>query len=175
MALGEARNLVMSTALVAMFVSTIAAHEYHASTAEVEHNPESCRVEVALQVIPEDLEAALSRDAGQAGWLDKTGHVDQQIGAYLSAHFRVVGPSGESQPIVWVGKEVSHRAAWLYFEIPVEENATEKATSRTLENRILLDLEPGQINTVLFRNGEHRETWTLTGGSPRVELPLGRH
>lgn len=144
-----------------------AAHEFHTSTAEVEHNRQSGHLEVALRVIPEDLEEALSRGRDRPVRLEVTEGVDALITAYLAARFRVEGPDGEPQPVVWVGKEVSHRAAWLYFEIPVDPE-----TPWTLDSQLLFDLSQSQVNTVDFHDGDRRETWTFTVDSEPVELGL---
>lgn len=156
-----------SLALFALWVWPAAAHEFHTSTAEVEHNRDSGKLEVALRVIPEDLEEALSRGRDRPVRLEVTEGVDALITAYLAARFRVEGPDGEPRPVTWVGKEVSHRAAWLYFEIPVDDE-----TVWTLDNRVLFDVSETQINTVDFRDGERREAWTFTVESQAVELGL---
>ncbi len=144
-----------------------AAHEYHASAAEIELNLETARLEVALQLIPEDLEAALAEVQGSAVHLDATEDIDQLIQSYLAATFRVVGPSGEPQPIHWVGKEVSYRAVWLYFEVPVD-----MAHESTLDHRVLLHREPKQINSVVYTVDGVKTSWTFTSGSKPVVLPL---
>ncbi len=177
MARAEGPCALATVAVLAILAWTAAAHEYHASLAEVELNPESGRLEVALRVIPEDLEAALASEQGRTVRLETTVDVDALIVTYLESRFRVVGPSRKPQSITWVGKEVSHQAAWLYFEIPYFEipvdsaDPVDPADSWTLENRILFDLEPGQINTVLFRSGQTRSTWSFTVDSEPVELP----
>ena len=77
------------------------AHEFHVSSAEVEHNRESGKLEVALRVLPEDLEAALSRGRDRAVRLEVTAGVDALITAYLTHNFRVAGPGGEPRPVEW--------------------------------------------------------------------------
>ena len=96
-----------------------------------------------------------------------TPDVDALITAYLAGRFRVAGPTGEPQPILWVGKEVSYREAWLYFEIEVTPG-----TLWTLDDRVLFDVSETQVNTVLFRDGERRTAWTFTVESEAMELEL---
>ena len=136
----------------------------------MELNVETGRLEVALRVIPEDLEAVLAATRGKSVRMETTDGIDAMIVDYLAGRFRVVGPSNEPQQITWVGKEVSHRAAWLYFEIPVDQIAGDEGVW-TLENRVLLDHEASQISTVLYRAGDLRSTWTFTVDSEPVELP----
>ena len=165
--MGVERRLAVCGLLVALALPT-AAHEYHASSAEIEFNRESGRLEIALQVIPEDLETALSAGRDRPVRLEATPDVDALITAYLADRFRVTGPSGEPQPILWVGKEVSYRAAWLYFEIEVDGKV-----AWTLDNRVLFDVSESQINTVEFRDGERRSAWIFTMESKPVALGLG--
>ncbi len=153
-------------------VGSASAHEYHLSAAEVELNPDTHRLEVALKMIPEDLEVALAEGRDGAVHLDATEGVDELIQSYLAPRFRVVGPSGEPQPIMWVGKEVSYRAVWLYFEVPVDTVGPDTVGSWTLDNRVLLDLEPKQINTVVYTVGGRKTSWTFAAGSKPVVLPL---
>ncbi len=162
-------ELRLTAALVLVgFAWGATAHEYHVSLAEVEHNPETGHLEVALKVLPEDLEEAVSGTRGTAVRLEADG-ADELLAAYLESRFRVRDPAGEAQPLTWVGKEVSHREAWLYFEVPVEPGV-----AWTLENRMLFDVHPGQVNTVLFRAAGSLSTWTFTARSGPVELPIGR-
>ena len=60
-----------------------AAHPFHASYAELSWSEAGDALEVALRVIPEDLETALSRDAGSRVLLDPEAPPAELIEAYL--------------------------------------------------------------------------------------------
>ena len=96
-----------------------AAHPFHVSLAEVEFNAESGKLEVALRVYPLDLEKALTLHAARRISIDDEPEVDALIAAYLKDRFRVTGADGKPASIEWVGRELSVKDAWLYFEMPL--------------------------------------------------------
>ncbi len=145
----------------------VAAHPYHASLAEAEYNPERRSLEIALRVLPEELEAVLSERAGKPVNLDATDKVDELIVAYLNETFRLLTDQASSPALQWLGKEVSHRAAWLYFEVVIDPKLR-----WSLENRVLFDYEPRQVNTVLLRLGEMQVSLTFDARKPVATLPL---
>jgi hypothetical protein len=135
-------------------------HPFHITMAEAEFNPETNRLEVALRVYhPTDLEAALSRRAGAKVDLEKTGKVDDLILAYLREAF-VATPEGAKEParIEWVGKEVSLKTAWLYFEVDLPAGID----GTTFKNRLLFEVERDQANTIVFRDATRRASLRLT-------------
>ncbi|MBW3596131.1 MAG: hypothetical protein KY475_02520 [Planctomycetes bacterium] len=139
-------------------------HPFHVSLAEAEYDAERSRLEVALRVHPSDLEEALRRQAGKRLVLENDG-ADPHIVAWLRRNLVVETPQGKAD-IEWVGKEVSVKHAWLYFEIPLSgglENVV-------FTNRIFFDLLPDQVNTINFKDGGRRTTLHFTRGEPRRTL-----
>ncbi|UCE02024.1 MAG: hypothetical protein JSW67_12280 [Candidatus Latescibacterota bacterium] len=160
---------VMAAALMAVGALAVPlhAHEYHVSIAEVEWNAESTSLEVALRVKPEDLEEALARRHDmQRINLDRTPGVDSLITLYLQERFEAVERSGERAQPAWLGKEVTPRAAWLYFEFPLAQTAA----GVTLRNRVFFETAAKQVNTVNLRIGEERATLTFTREAPEHEI-----
>lgn len=152
--------------LVLLGALSARAHEFHVSTAEVEYNPQSQHLEVALEVLPDDLEDALSRHQHRLVSLDATEGVDQLILDYLRQGFRVVDARGHACSLLWVGKEVSFEAAWLYFEVPVDPDVAWR-----LEDRVLFDLTPEQLNLVRLKVRGERSAYNLTPDRPGFALP----
>jgi len=152
------------TALAAMCIcfshaGEACAHPFHTSVAETEWNPDTKRLEVALRVSPEDLEAALSKQCEKKVRLEDSEGVDELIVDYLSEHFTLCQPkSGDEKAeplkLKWTGKELSTKAAWLYFEI----EAPDGVEGLELTNRLLLDEGDSQINTVVLRDGKRKTT-----------------
>ncbi len=70
------------------------AHPFHISSAEVEFNPNTDRLQVSLKVQAIDFEQALSKMAGQRSKLEQT-DADELIIAYLGRHFYLT-----SQPAI---------------------------------------------------------------------------
>lgn len=155
------RVLVTVTVLVLMLgtdLSRLSAHPFHLSLCEMEWNPETGQLECALRVDPGDLERVLRTQEKRAVDLDRTPRVDAMIQRYLARHF-LLSRKKEQQPgerrplrLKWVGKEVSLKYAWLYFEVdpgPVDGDVRLRVG---LFHEILED----QKNTVNFRRGKQR-------------------
>lgn len=158
------RSLTHLAALVAAltccnYASVAFAHPFHTSIAETEWNAETKRLEIALRVSPEDLETALSKQSENKVRLEDSAGVDDLIVAYLNEHFMLCKPtSGDEEPqpleLKWTGKEISTKAAWLFFEI----EAPDGVEGLEFTNRLLLDEGDSQINTVVLRDGKRKTT-----------------
>ncbi len=162
-------GLVLAAGLAMCIVCTAAAHSFHQSLSEVELNATRSVLEVSMKVVPEDLERALENRVRRQVNLDATDDVDALLLRYLSSTFRVSSDDGRLLPLHFVGKEVDHRAAWLYFEIPFAH----RDGRLLLENRILFDLETEQINTVNYRQEDRHATLIFTVDNPKQ--PLSAH
>ncbi|MEM7018998.1 MAG: DUF6702 family protein [Pseudomonadota bacterium] len=134
----------------------ILAHPTHTSFAEIRLNQASQTLEIALRVIPEDLESILSNRAGKPFSLNNSETADRQIIEYLWEAFQVINEHKKRLELRWVGKEVTYAGAWLYFEMPLNN-----AQKLTLNNRVLLDWNTAQINTVKFINDDSHKMLTF--------------
>ncbi|GAB4183824.1 MAG: hypothetical protein Tsb002_06300 [Wenzhouxiangellaceae bacterium] len=131
--------------LLAVIANNGWSHPYHESLAELEWNQASGRWEVALRVLPEDLEDAVSAFTGRRSVIDATPGMDQAVAAYLQHRFQIRTVGGEQlSTLHWVGKQVDHKAAWLYFELEAPAPPVE------LRNTVLFERQPQQINRVLL-------------------------
>lgn len=164
------RFLVGLAAMVLVAAADLSAHPSHSSFAEVEWS-ERGTLDVALKVIPEDLERALSTQARRTMVLVDTPEVRSVLSAYLQQHFRLLhsaspgarsaAPAGDEDTgatLELVGMELDYRDTWIYFSIatPLTEKPRSGIASGdpsglqriTLRNTLLMDVEPGQTNRV---------------------------
>jgi hypothetical protein len=141
------------------------AHPFHASRAEVDYRAECRCLEVALTVVPEELEAALQRISGRRVPLEAL-EAQAEIVDYLRTRFLVTLPGGEPLPIEWVGREVSYREAWLYFKV------TGVAGDFDLADQVLFEAEPSQVNHVLLRGLGEPKTLSFRAGEAAVRVSL---
>ncbi len=155
-------------------------HPFHISTAEVEYNPTSKRLEVGLKCQSVDLEKALSRLAGKKIDIEKDPVVDELATRYLTARFylAVVPPASKDksastnieqevpnppkEPIKLVGKEFETTWVWIYFETPIPAGDE----PLVLVNRVLFEVNTGQINTSLIRYEGKRDALKATTLKP---------
>ncbi|MEZ6137835.1 MAG: DUF6702 family protein [Pirellulaceae bacterium] len=171
-------------ALVAVCVlsSTVAAHPFHISTAEMEYNADSKRFEVSLKVHVTDIEQALAAQAKRSVDIEKDQQADKLLTSYIEQHFFVTSrshargldanaqkkPSDEipKSKVRWVGKELESTWLWLYFELEVPTELEKP----TLVNSVLIDTTDGQINTTTYRHGRKRSSFKTSRKQPWAEL-----
>ncbi len=142
------------------------AHPFHASRAEVDYRPECGCLEVALSVVPEELEAALARISGRRLPLESPATVPEIL-AYLKPRFVASPPGGEPLPIEWVGRDVTYREAWLYFKV----NGI--AGDFDLIDRVLFEAEPTQVNHLLLRGLGDPRALAFRAGEAPVRISFG--
>jgi hypothetical protein len=161
---------VLALVLGGFFGTTVLwAHTFHVCLAEAEFNRESGDLEVALRLSPEDLENVLSRAAGRHLVLEREEDIDERILAWLRRGLVVRPAGGDPAEIRWVGKEIKPAVVWLYFEVPLPDGLY----GVMVENRLLMDLEPQQVNTMNFRDGEFHTSLSFMRGKEVQHLPLG--
>ncbi|MFV0477750.1 MAG: DUF6702 family protein [Parahaliea sp.] len=146
----------------------VSAHPYHNSFAEIDWSESGQNLEVALRVLPEDLEMALSWHSGRAIVLDQSQGLEKVLGTYLQAHFQVFQNSGERQAISFVGLSVAYDETWLYFEV----QATPQMNLR-LRNTLLMEVDHSQINRVQPLWASPQDTLLLTARQPEQALWQG--
>ena len=122
-------------------LSQALAHPSHHSYAEVEWSAAGT-FDVALKVIPEDLEAALTFHSGEPVVLVDTPRLRETLTTYLGKHFQLM-PDDAAEGLELVGLQLDYRDCWIYFSIPADQS---RITG--LKNTILMDQEAGQSNRV---------------------------
>ncbi len=165
----RAALLVLIAACLGSFsAATARAHPFHASIAEMEYNAARGRLEVALCVHPLDLERALHEASGEPIDLDRSGDIDRRLTEYLRETLRIRAGSQGPCELRWVGKEITLKEAWLYFEVPVPDGVDELR----LSNRVFFELQADQLNMMNVRIGDQRTTLRCTRATPEVGLDL---
>ncbi|MDQ3684219.1 MAG: hypothetical protein M3430_01275 [Acidobacteriota bacterium] len=132
--------------------SSLAAHKFYTSFAQIEYNDERKVVEVALRVFGDDMENILSRHHSKPVRIGKTEDAAKLIFAYVTAAFQLRDRDGVLKKFEWVGMETKGDVAWLYFETKMPEGLN----GATLRNRVLLDFSDEQVNIVHLRHGNQK-------------------
>lgn len=147
-----------------------AGHPSHVTIAEAEYNPESGKLEIALRVDqPGDLEKALSSRTGNKIDLENSKNIDKIITEYLQKTFQVQHSDGRLAKLEWVGKEVTIKTAWLYFEVVLPDGLE----GVEITHRMLFEVEADQANTLTIGRGADRISLRFTREAPTkvVRLP----
>lgn len=158
---------VLAIALALGGVGAASAHPYSVTTSQLDWNADAGLFEVALRLLPEQLEDVLrGRKVAPA---DRAA-VDAALADWLRENVALKTPSGELAALRWVGKEIEADAAWLYFELVLPVGAAPEGLE--LRNTLLFESAPHQLNTVRVRVGERQRAWLLRADRPVVVLTL---
>lgn len=170
-----------ATALLGVLLLLLAAplaraHPVHTSHADLEFNPATRRVEIALRVIADDLLAALNTGDAPRLSYEQTppATLDARLHAYVRRHFRLVNPAGEPAPLIWIGREFDsegpHQRLWLYFEAPLPAGFD----GARLLHGLLLEHLSRQENTARLRHGPRETTLAFVAGDDPKPITLPR-
>ena len=149
---GFAVRLAAAAVLAASLGTAAWAHKFYASLAVVEHTAEG-RLEVSLRFFPDDLEAALRKSTGRTIAIENTKEFAAAFLPWLDSVFSL-SAGKQTTRFKYVGVEVGVETAWVYVEAPW----TESLDRSSIKNAILVDLFPGQTNTVNFAEGKKRSS-----------------
>ena len=147
-------RFLFASLLIVSIVRQADAHAFHVTVAEAEVNHKTGFIEIAMRVHPGDLELALGRIAKRRIRLEKELKVDDLIRSYLQRSIELKTARQKPRKIKWVGKEVSIKWAWLYFEIPLDKGLDDS----TLTNKVFFELLKDQENTIVLKDGKRRQT-----------------
>ncbi len=146
-------------------------HDFHTSLAEISYNAASKSFEVSLRVFTDDLELALA-EANQIKGLriEKGKKYDDLIEKYLKAHFYLLNPKNQKEPMTFYGKELEADVTWLYFEISLKKSLK----GYHLHNAILTELFADQMNMVNVFYLKAKKTYICTRAQSRHLLTLSQ-
>ena len=162
----ERSLLVLVLFFILALPSRASAHPIHTSYAEADFRPETNKLEIALRVYPDDLEAALTARAGKKITLEHTPPpaLDVILLTYLRATFLLRAADGTTPTLHLVGRELKDRDQhlWIYFECSLPGGLA----GARLSHRVLRDTFPTQLNalrtsktapTLIFLNDAEKE------------------
>lgn len=158
-----------------------APHPFHTSMAEMEYNPETKRLEVALRLYIVDCETVLTKLNGKPVQIGDEANRDKLLQKYLETRFRieptaVVKPKvgKKSKPskstINFVGSEIDKAYVWAYFEL----TPPAKSKEFSLRNDVFVEVQPEQTNVVQFRHPNGRKLHSFDGRNRVQELSLAK-
>ncbi|MCM0059681.1 MAG: hypothetical protein NBV57_02380 [Algoriphagus sp.] len=144
-------------------------HPFFISLTEVRYNAGSKKMELAQKIFWDDLEVALSKEAGvTVDFLkpkDKA-KLESQVKAYLLKHTQV-WVNGKLVPLTYVGYEVEDDAAWFYLE----STATNLPKTVEVQNTLLLRDFDGQQNIVhVYFNSKSPKSLLLGEGKEKGRI-----
>ena len=141
-------------------------HSFFIKQTELRFNPYPKKMERAQKIFWDDLEVALSKEAGMTVDFLKPkdkAKLEAQVKAYLLKH-TLVWVNGKLVSLSYVGYEVEKDAAWFYLESP----ATTIPKSVEVQNTLLLRDFDGQQNIVhVYLNSKSPRSLLLGEGKEK--------
>ncbi len=134
-------------------------HPVHETVAEIEWNPKTHRMEVALRldILDEQWLAKQHSKATKEPDATKNWRLN-----YLEQKFRVTEPTTAEHPLTssyhWIGREQKGPHAWWYFEI----EPTNKTKPAWIQQRMLEEREPNYTHRVLILGDPGKRSLNLT-------------
>ena len=168
--------------LFALLLTGVLMHPVHETVSEVQWNPETKRLEVALRLDVLDEQWLRRRYANGRD-------LEQWATEYLAKQFRVdppptaadSSPSSAELPTAardhadastrrdtyhWIGRKQDGARVWWFFEI---EPASAKRPA-VIEQRVLFESDSRYINQILVLGSDPKRSFGLTADQPRGPL-----
>ncbi len=150
---------VLLAGMVAAMTSSAAAHPHHTSRGEARLNPATGNLEVSIAVSIDAIDRAIagrhrdphrwrSRSSTHAASHRGSKRVEGALAIYLAQNFAVTTPSGKAK-LRFVGWEPEGQQIWLHFEML----SVRSLNGATITHTLLMNVEPGQLNTLRLRSG----------------------
>ncbi|SDL81197.1 hypothetical protein SAMN05421823_108172 [Catalinimonas alkaloidigena] len=140
------------------------AHDFHATLAEVQYNPQTRSLEVSLRLFTDDLEKALDTMYPSQGPF-RLNEADVYLSAYLKEHFQAYTSGKQLLELQYVGQEVAVDVTWLYFEFPCGDQPPTRVV-----NSVLTELYDDQKNLVNLTYQGNKQSYVLTKGETVASL-----
>jgi hypothetical protein len=141
--------LKMMSLLTAGLLTVMPLHDFHVSITQIEHSSKSGRLEMAVKVFTDDLEAAIQPIGLPTLHLaTPQEHAESPtlIQKYLQQHV-ILRVDGKAVQMTYLGKEKESDATWCFLEsLPMDEPQRLEVT-----NSLLLSLFEDQVNIVHFK------------------------
>jgi hypothetical protein len=132
----------------------------------MDYNEKEKLVEIAIQLFTHDLVPALEQKTGKRVDLEKTPGVDKLILDYLNENFVLKNKNGATLALKWVGKELEVDSVRVYVETP----SAETLAGAHLQNTILFESFPEQVNLVIARFGGKKADLAFKVGDKSKEI-----
>lgn len=127
-----------------LMAASASAHQLQAAISSVTFITRNNTVEVIHRFYSHDAEHALSSLAGHHVDILQDVEAQRVFGRYVSEHFQLSGEDETELPLSLVGVELEGDFIWVYQETPIPKQLNEL----TISDSVLLDVMPGQVNTV---------------------------
>ena len=159
--------------IILFFCSSLQAHEYYVSISDIEYNTKTQSLEITLKLFTDDLELALQQTDSSAVLSpeDSLSSQDSLIADYCLKSFSV-NLNGNEAPYTYIGYEFEEDVTFCYLEAENFDFNGLVDANIAIENSLLIDILPSQVNLVHLRIGDQKRSLLLRAGQTRKTVTL---
>lgn len=132
-----------------LFRWVAALHPFYVSMTEIVHRPKEKQLEISVRIFTDDLEKGVAKQCNcKVDLLDPKKHNQMEVvlEKYLDKVLEIKVNGATVSPI-WLGFEKEEESTWSYLEV----KDVASVSSLEVENRILHQTQPKQVNLVRFK------------------------
>jgi hypothetical protein len=155
---GIRRKLFLVVFAVTVAVPAIA-HQKQVAMTTVSFNQRTDSIEVIHRFYTHDTEHAMSIISGHRVDIIMYQEIQDQFGEYVYSNFQLLDQDRNQLPLSLVGVEIDGHYIRVYQEAAIPD----ELTGLVVVNSSLLDLVPGQVNTVNVECGDQLTTLQFAG------------
>jgi hypothetical protein len=151
---------VVAIAIVATAVSTRVAHAHPIHTTLTKITSDEHSLTLNIRAFADDFSATVAKFAGRATPRDSSASADDVI-KYTRNFVSVRDAAGKPVQLESCGIRRANELYWLCFKVAVAENSK----GVKLQNQMLTELHPDQVNIVQLEGSKVHKTMLFTKGS----------
>jgi hypothetical protein len=154
--------------LLAVTLTSAAAHKYYVSVFQVEYAPQKKELQITARIFIDDLDAALSKKYSKKVYLTTTKEVPEATN-YLKKYFEDkvhVKVNGTTKPLAFLEREVEDDILICYLTVP----AASKVNSIEVNNTFLFEAHSEQQNIIHTKVNGVKKSLMLTYNTPSGTL-----
>jgi hypothetical protein len=156
---GGIRRKLFLVVLAVVVAMPAIAHQKQVAMTTVSFNQRTGSIEVIHRFYTHDTEHAMSLISGRRVDIVMYQEVQKAFGEYVHRNFQLLDQDRNSLPLSVVGVEVDGHFIRVYQETAIPK----KMAGLVVVNSSLLDLVPGQVNTVNVECGDQLTTLQFAG------------
>jgi hypothetical protein len=151
------------------FILLVAFHPYYVSVTEIKYVKDDESLQISCKTFTNDLEHTL-RKLHNNQKIDllhpkNKEEMDKILSAYVSSHLKIT-VNGKAQTLTFIGYEKEEESVWIYLEA----KNTEEPRKMHIEDSILYEYLPQQINMVHTESGEKKQSSKVTNPDKAMDF-----
>ncbi|UXP34029.1 hypothetical protein N6H18_08745 [Reichenbachiella agarivorans] len=160
---------IYSFVLLINYMSGIMLHDFHVSVINLEHDSQSQSIEISQRIFIDDLEQALMQQDESKSYNIMTTkdftELNPLIQSYVMKRFKIT-VNDKAMSLNYLGSKVDGDVLICFIEVP----KIKKLKSITVENTVLFDLFPDQVNLVHVKTDEGNKSLKLSAKQVKQQL-----